>query len=114
MANHMFSAYHLPALELEVAQAYSHGPSAAFIRGGGRPNTSATHVIVGLELARFIERQTMSSGRAGHVEDHGRHAPHPPRSHPPGPPTLRIAPDAAAAVRPPGALWVRAGRTPLA
>jgi carbon-monoxide dehydrogenase large subunit len=37
MAGHMVSAYHLPALEVEIAQAYSHAPPAAFIRGGGRP-----------------------------------------------------------------------------
>ena len=36
-ASHMNSAYRLPALEVEVAQSYSHSPPAAFIRGGGRP-----------------------------------------------------------------------------
>ncbi|MDQ6919141.1 MAG: molybdopterin-dependent oxidoreductase, partial [Candidatus Dormibacteraeota bacterium] len=49
MASHMFSAYQLPALELEVAQAYSHGPSAAFIRGGGRP-------IGNFGIERMIDR----------------------------------------------------------
>ena len=37
IASHMLSAYRLPALEIEVEQAISHSPPAAFIRGGGRP-----------------------------------------------------------------------------
>ena len=37
IATHMLSAYRLPAIEVEVEQAYSHTPPAAFIRGGGRP-----------------------------------------------------------------------------
>jgi aerobic carbon-monoxide dehydrogenase large subunit len=37
IVSHIQSAYHLPAIDIEVDQAYSHGPPAAFIRGGGRP-----------------------------------------------------------------------------
>lgn len=36
-ASHMVSAYRLPALEVSVRGTLSSGPSASFIRGGGRP-----------------------------------------------------------------------------
>jgi len=48
-ASHMVSAYRLPALEVEVAQSYSHAPPAAFIRGGGRP-------VGNFAIERLIDR----------------------------------------------------------
>ena len=36
-ASHMMSAYHLRAIDIEVAQSYSPTPPTVFIRGGGRP-----------------------------------------------------------------------------
>lgn len=36
-ASHMMSAYHLRAIDVEIAQSYSPTPPTVFIRGGGRP-----------------------------------------------------------------------------
>jgi carbon-monoxide dehydrogenase large subunit len=48
-ASHMMSAYHLRAIDIEVAQSYSPTPPAAFIRGGGRP-------VGNFAIERMIDR----------------------------------------------------------
>ena len=48
-ASHMMSAYHLRAIDIEVAQSYSPSPPTAFIRGGGRP-------VGNFAIERMIDR----------------------------------------------------------
>src|SRR6202171_6449530 len=49
MAAHTMSAYHLPALEIEVTSRFSDTPPSAFIRGGGRP-------VRNFAIERMIDR----------------------------------------------------------